>query len=174
MKKYYAGIGARQTPPNVLSVMRDLGTKLEEDGWILRSGGAKGADSAFEAGVRNPKSKEIFIPGRSFNGHYSNQQGVIDATQLASFEKALATVNQYHPAPDRLSPFARNLMARNAMQMQGIDMNTPSKLAVLWTPNAQTVGGTGQAMRMAGDLGIVIRNLADASTYKNVLKYLNT
>lgn len=172
--KHYAGIGARSTPQNILSLMQQLGTRLEADGWILRSGGARGADTAFERGVLNPANKEIYLPGRSFNNHYSNQQGVIDATQLQAFDDALNSVAQYHPAPDRLSPFARNLMARNAMQVMGADLQTPSKMVVAWTPGGEVVGGTGQALRMAGDLGIVIRNLGNPEVLRNIQRYLSS
>ena len=172
--KHYAGIGARATPPDVLAVMQDLGARLEQDGWKLRSGGARGADAAFERGVIDPTNKEIYLPGRSFNQRNSSQPGMIDATQLAAFDRALEAVFKYHPAPDRLSPFARNLMARNSMQMLGSDMQTPSKMVVAWTPGAASVGGTGQALRMAGDLGIVVRNLADPRTMNSVLKYLSS
>ena len=50
----YAGIGSRSTPPEVQAVMRTLANNLEYTGFTLRSGGAKGADSAFEHGVEKP------------------------------------------------------------------------------------------------------------------------
>ena len=58
MEYYYAGIGARKTPNHVLKYMELQGKLLAEKGYILRSGGAKGADSAFERGcdfVGGPK-----------------------------------------------------------------------------------------------------------------------
>jgi hypothetical protein len=48
--KFYTGVGSRKTPPHILKVMRQLATKLNSDGWVLRSGGADGADTAFEQG----------------------------------------------------------------------------------------------------------------------------
>jgi len=47
---YYAGIGSRSTPDNVLGIMEKLGIVLAKKGFILRSGGADGADKAFEKG----------------------------------------------------------------------------------------------------------------------------
>ena len=49
----YAGIGSRQTPAPVLEQMRSIGAAMAEAGWLLRSGAAQGADSAFEAGAAN-------------------------------------------------------------------------------------------------------------------------
>ena len=44
---YYTGIGARTTPNDVLKDMTNIASNLEQSGFILRSGGANGADSAF-------------------------------------------------------------------------------------------------------------------------------
>ena len=61
----YAGIGSRKTPVHILSKMRRVAERLEVRGYTLRSGGADGADTAFEEGC---KRKEIFLPQPGFNG----------------------------------------------------------------------------------------------------------
>jgi hypothetical protein len=169
---HYAGIGARATPPQVLKIMSQLASKLESMGYLLRSGGAAGADAAFERGVRNPAAKQIYLPSKSFNSRYADNISYIDATTLPNWNQAIATVNQFHPAPERLSDFARNLMARNAMQVLGSSMNQPAKMVVAWTPGGQTVGGTGQALRIAQAHGIPIRNLGDPNVLANVQTFL--
>jgi hypothetical protein len=170
--KIYAGIGARATPTEVLRLMTQLAGRMEQDGWRLRSGGARGADAAFETGVRDPANRSIYLPGRSFNGRVAGSGGYIDSTRLPGWEQALATVAEYHPAPDRLSEFARNLMARNAMQMLGPNMDRPADLVVAYTPGGAVQGGTGQALRMAGALGIPIRNLGDPAALASARRYL--
>ena len=45
----YAGIGARTTPASVLADMTVMAGWLARTGWTLSSGGASGADSAFES-----------------------------------------------------------------------------------------------------------------------------
>jgi hypothetical protein len=169
---YYAGIGARSTPPQILSVMTRLASKLEGMGYTLRSGGAAGADTAFERGVSNPLSKQIYLPSNSFNSRYADHISYIDSSKLPSWNQAIATVNQFHPAPERLSEFARSLMARNAMQLLGSNMNDPVKMVVAYTPGGQITGGTGQALRMAQTYGIPIRNLRDPQTLANVNAFL--
>lgn len=58
----YAGIGSRRTPPAILSMMEDVAEELARRGWFLRSGGAEGADLAFERGCdRAGGEKEIFL-----------------------------------------------------------------------------------------------------------------
>jgi hypothetical protein len=56
---YYAGIGSRTTPPEFQEYFSVLGQVLQNLGWTLRSGGADGADSAFEKYVTR---KEIYLP----------------------------------------------------------------------------------------------------------------
>ena len=48
--KVYAGIGSRETPDTVLAILEALATVLARAGFVLRSGGAPGADTACEAG----------------------------------------------------------------------------------------------------------------------------
>src|SRR5678815_2257413 len=77
---YYTGVGSRSTPPEVLAIMTKLAYRLEKNGLMLRSGGAEGADSAFERGVSEDENKEIFLPWRGFNG---NMSGLYPPTKYA-------------------------------------------------------------------------------------------
>ncbi len=70
MSKYYAGIGSRKTPPEMMSLMTDLAARLEEQGWILRSGGAIGADSAFQLGVKDPDNQRIYTTNSNRRGYH--------------------------------------------------------------------------------------------------------
>lgn len=156
MKRYYAGIGARKTPFPVLQFMEKVAEALEKQGWILRSGGAEGADSAFERGVKAMENKQIFRANQPI------------------CEAAFATVDRYHPSPDRLGTFPRRLMARNAYQVLGPDfgktgenLQPPSSMVICWTPDGcrrhserlYGTGGTGQAISIADDKGIKVFNL---------------
>jgi hypothetical protein len=73
MTIYFAGIGSRETPIDVLDIMQKLSIVFAKKGWILRSGHAPGADQAFEKGcdkVNGPK--EIYIPWKGFEGSTSD------------------------------------------------------------------------------------------------------
>ncbi len=63
MKIFYTGVGNRDTPHEYLEKMTVLASLLEKEGCILRSGGAEGADTAFENGVRSLYNKEIIFHG---------------------------------------------------------------------------------------------------------------
>lgn len=154
----YAGIGSRNTPAEVMIVMQHIAKVLEESGFTLRSGGASGADDAFEKGVRH--SKEIFIPWNGFNGRYHNQMGVYTGWPSTEIkQKAMDMAAKYHPNWGACSDGAKMLHARNMAQVLGMELNKPSKFVVCWTPNASGSGGTGQALRVAKALGIPIYDL---------------
>jgi len=162
-EKYYAGIGSRRTPIHVQALMTLIAYYLEKEGYILRSGGAKGADTAFEIGVVNPNNKIIYT-----------------ADQTVSKE-ATESVAKYHPSVHSLHPYAFKLMARNYCQIHGNTGETKSSSFVIcWTPDACTThssrtintGGTGQAISIASDSNIRIYNLADTTTYNNFIKWL--
>src|SRR5215217_6010795 len=67
---FYTGIGSRKTPRSVMNEMTEIARVLEEHGYILRSGGAGGADSAFEKGVKVHENAEIFLPWEGFEGRF--------------------------------------------------------------------------------------------------------
>lgn len=139
--------------------MKLIAARLEKEGWVLRSGGADGADSAFERGVFNPANKEIYLPGPSFNKRSAKNPGCIDATKLDSFDRALKTVKLFHPVPGKLSDKGRKLMARNAMQVLGAYLASPSKAVIAWTEDGKMKGGTSQAIRIANYHKIPVFNL---------------
>ena len=145
--------------------MQTLAATLEKESWVLRSGGADGADFYFERGVKDSSNKEIYLPSASFNGRYSLEPGCHNFSFLPGAQAALETVAKYHPAPSRLTPFAQKLMARNAMQVLGPDLQTPSCAVVCWTPGGRMEGGTSQAIRIALDHKIPVHNLGTPATY---------
>ena len=57
MPRFYAGIGARATPPEILNLMTRAAFALTKRGYVLRSGHAIGADSAFERGAGRERSR---------------------------------------------------------------------------------------------------------------------
>lgn len=147
---YYTGVGSRSTPPYICELMTNLGTLLESCGYILRSGGAQGADTAFERGVLCQTNKEIWLPWLGFNSNSSTNIPTQAAYDIA------ATV---HPVWDDLKETYRLLHARNIHQVLGENLNTPSNFLVCWTEDGKTVGGTATAIRLARRHDIPIINI---------------
>lgn len=166
--KYYAGIGSRGTPYLILILMTKIAEYYSKRDYVLRSGGAEGADLAFEKGADD--TKEIYIPWRKFNGSDS-QLYTVD-------EDALKLASEHHPAWDRLSMPVRKLMGRNAYQILGSDLDTPVEFVICWTPDCCTdgkdrtrkTGGTGLAISIASSLGIPVYNLADRETFNKFVE----
>lgn len=156
---YYAGIGSRKTPDTILADMRHIATVLEQQGYILRSGGADGADQAFEDGVNQSWNKEIILPWNGFNKKSTSRLGYTllpDRMVPAAMEMA----SQIHPAWDRCSSVARAFHARNMAQILGPWLDRPVEFVVCWTPKGETVGGTATAIRLAQQKNIPVINLA--------------
>lgn len=146
----YAGIGSRKTPYQTLTLMTKCARRLNELGFILRSGGASGADTAFELGVPDNK-KEIFLPWRRFN---DNPSHLYTPDPLA-----MEMARKFHPAWDKCSNAARKFHARNCHQVLGRDLNVPADFILCWTPEGKPVGGTGQALRLAAHWDIPVINM---------------
>lgn len=163
----YAGIGSRKAPPDILTVMKELGKDLSSLGLLLRSGGAPGADNAFESGCDtspNPQLKEIFLPWKEFNNHKSN----LYLPSPKAFERA----KEIHPNWKKCSIAAKKLHARNIHQILGKDLTSPVNLVVYWAleKNGVVQGGTATAVNLAKSLNIPTYNLID----KNIQDYLIT
>ena len=70
---------------------------------------------------------------------------------------------EYHPNWEMLGDVGRHFMGRNMYQVLGADLKTPTGFIICWTPGGKTVGGTGQAIRVAKDHNIPIFNLGSMS-----------
>ena len=156
----YTGVGSRKTPTNVLDLMIDIAYYLRICLKLtLRSGGAIGADRAFEKGAGN--LKEI----------YTIKEATEEGRRIASM---------FHPAWNKCSEFAKDLHGRNSFQVLGKDLKTPSKFLICWTPDGcishstrtYITGGTGTAISIADAYNIPIHNLKNEETFNMWTKYV--
>ncbi len=152
----YTGIGSRETPADVLATMTKIARYLADKGYTLRSGGARGADTAFEQGAG--ELKEIYLPDF---GEFEKVARPSTIDLSAKWNEARAIARRIHPAWQRLGGYARVLHLRNVFQVVGADLNTPSQFVVFWAPEAegQIFGGTRTAVVYARELGIPTFNL---------------
>lgn len=166
-----AGLGSRETPEVVLEAMYAWGMRLARAGWLMRSGGAPGADTAWEDGARAVGGKvEIYLPWGGFSGRTADpDNGVFDASKLPKAQEARALAAQHHPAWGRLRFGARTLHCRNMFPVLGRDLDDPVDIVLCYAPNpvcndqgycVNAKGGTGQAIRAAAARGIPVLNAA--------------
>lgn len=152
--KYYAGIGSRETPEDVLNYMARVGRGLERKGYRLRSGGAQGADKAFERDLK------------------LNRQEIFLATGYIPMWTEVFT-KYFHPAPQHLKDYSLKLMNRNALQILGLNGDTPVDFVVCWTKDGKASGGTGHAIRIAEFYDIPVFNLKDIDAKKALKEFIN-
>ncbi len=163
----YAGIGSRATPPSVLRFMTAVSLTLAKAGYTLRSGGAEGADEAFEFGSAGWPS-QIFVPWPGFARRITIGAQVHVVTESPHYPLALEIAEHHHPAWHHCKPGARKLHARNVMQILGPEVNQPSDFVLCWTADGKASGGTGQALRIAAACGVEVFNLQRPDHAQNV------
>ena len=144
----YAGIGSRGTPEHILSAMTEVAKELSKLGYILNTGDAIGADSAFTEGAPD------------------DMRRVFSAYHATNLTRSIA--KEIHPNWDALinkGEYAANLMARNTNQIFGAELNLPVDFVIFWAEESSNPlrpeGGTGQAVEMARRKGIPTINMVD-------------
>lgn len=179
--KAYAGIGSRKTPTDVLTIMVGIGKYMADKGYLLRSGGAIGADKAFELGCDKVGGrKEIFTP----------ETFVREPMHIQDIAREIAA--KYHPNWKNMSGWAKRLHARNAQQILGKELKDPVHCVICWTPDgcknhmqrSIKTGGTGTAISIASMMvdrdikyqkkSIPVINLKDSTTWNNVVRRLSS
>lgn len=175
--KYYTGIGSRSTPKEILAIMFDLAAMLANKNFTVRSGGAEGADTAFEQGCDSVRgSKEIYLPWKNFNKNTSPLYSPTDSDLTTIIASEIIG-----PAWKYLKRPAQLLMCRNVQQVFGKKVDKPTKFIVCWTPDGceseeqytKQTGGTGLAITAASRFGIPVFNFGGADvihTLERIIK----
>lgn len=170
---FYTGIGARQTPKDIIDLMIIIAAEFANEGYTLRSGGANGADSAFESGCDSVDGKkEIYLPWKRFNKNpsklYKIPPNVYEIAEMV-----------YRAKWNKLSGSVQSLMARNIQQVSGYDaLCDHSAFVLCWTPDGcetviqrnKATGGTGQAIAYADAIKIPVINLANEGAIQKLKK----
>lgn len=185
--KYYTGIGSRETPKPILKLMKDIAFKLCEKGYVLRSGAAPGADTAFEDGAKAwdaetsdgfncPILAQIYIPWQSFtkyDEYYKDWYKVLD--RMSTNVSAYKLAESLHPAWDKCSLGAKALHARNTFQVLGPLLNNPSSFLICWAKvdkDGNITGGTATAWKLAQMNGVPCFNLFNEDDKQRLIKFV--
>lgn len=174
---FYAGIGSRETPAEVQTQMERVAGILAERGYTLRSGGAEGADQAFERGAAKKEIFQGMIPTgerekRIAHEIHPDLKAAMEASKSRKVKAKLeagATLSEAEKSGERSAWAVENLMARNTNQVFGKNLDTPVDFVLAWTRNGEesfaqrtaSTGGTGQAIELASRKGIPVINLAN-------------
>lgn len=175
MPRYYAGIGSRKTPQDIMVLEAQIATKLDSLGFILRSGGAEGSDKAFERGSTNYLSYRVDYYVVVVN----NTPTKLPYSEWASNEARVIAAS-VHPAWSKCDEYARKLHTRNVFQILGLQLNNPVEFVICWTPEGEITesdfsirtGGTATALRLAFQHDIPVYNLAYKPHYELLVEWL--
>lgn len=141
-------------------LMRDFASRIAEEGYTLRSGGADGSDKAFQAGAEN---KEVFRSNDAEDWAYDEVKTCLP-TDRSNF--------------DNWKPYVKGLLARNMMQVLGRNGDQPVSFVLCYAPSFEytdsSAGGTGYAIRCAIKHKIPVINLYDEKNVERVKEYLGS
>lgn len=176
----YAGIGSRETSIDIQKEMYKIAKELESLGYVGQSGGAPGADKAFE-GANQPWEKEdgTIAGTKEFTKSKANvtkwarySDGKNTSSKFVVFkasdsnDKVRNIAKEIHPKKQDLSDKdGLDLHARNTFQVFGKNLDTPVDFVLFYAQeqkdSIRPKGGTGQAVEMARLKGIPTINMAD-------------
>lgn len=175
---HYTGIGSRKTPPDILLLMEDIAKELCLSGFELYSGGAEGADRAFEKGAisgffneenKQTKVATIFIPWEGHSSPISSTCTIYLVPGDDRFDEAAEEISDIVPWFDSMSYGAKKRHARNVWQVLGASKQCRSQFVVYWTPGdpkGGPTGGTRTAVLLAQRYGIPTYHVGDPEQLK--------
>lgn len=153
--KFYTGVGSRETPDTICKIMTTTAKWLELHGYTLRSGGAIGADYAFEIG----SSKPIIYSISTTHKPKSGKPSVVPCLEAYRDLAKLCCLHYKHMN----SQYARDLHTRNICQVIGHDPSViiKSDFLICYTAGGGYVGGTTTAIRCAERFDVPIFNFGN-------------
>lgn len=161
--RYYAGIGARNTPRSILDKMEAMGRRMCASGYVLRSGHAFGADRAFEKGANGNAEICLPWPGYGVNPYKGDPgmeiQGVylgLDPLEGWQFMKQLNIVSEdFNPSESIKKLHGRNFWIITGGYHNGSPVS-PVDQVLYWSTGG---GGTKVALDIATYFGIPVNKI---------------
>lgn len=187
-KGWYAGVGSRETPEEILALMYRLSQALYAQGYALSSGDAEGADTAFyEGAVSSPHYHQlgarIYLAwngvGKEGKKRYHDPKNYFyDASQFPTWETATSIALEARGSWEGLGRGGIAMHTRNVFQIMGADLTSPVSSIIYWgKPVGKTEkvkGGTNTALQLAIKCGVKNRiNLNTDEGMERATKFLD-
>ncbi len=173
--KSYTGIGSRDASELAMKMGSSLGRRFARLGFILRSGAARGMDTAFESGCNLAHGrKEIYLPFSGFNQRIPSGNPLQRVLAVGENPLAEEEARNIHPNWAACSRFARQAHTRSVCQVLGEDLKSPSTFVVAWTPTGQDTGGSRTALVLARERDIPVYNLYKLDERLELKEYLES
>jgi len=188
---YYTGVGSRDITKEEYDLLSTIASRMAELGYILRSGGAKGSDSAFQEGACriDQRLTEIWLPWENFN--IKLQEKYPDCTYnvfMSLYEYNIARKEfitlgiipwfdnmgekEAHLHKEGWIAPAKKLHARNYYQVTGKDCLSKVCIYAAEEVNGEVKGGTRSAVFLSRYYGIPTFNIRIKEQKEEVLKKL--
>lgn len=188
IRRYWTGVGSRNTPPDILLMMQLIGKVLTDLGYILRSGGAEGADTAFYAGCKLSDKFYEFTPEvfLSWDGmeaygkkwHHDPKEGFYDAHRYKTWQSANQIALLTRGSWERCGWGGQQHHTRNVFQVIGHSLTAPSDFLICWAPpvgkkTPWVRGGTVTAVKLAVQRKIEVFNLYHPEVFNRFVDFLD-
>ena len=178
--KYFTLIGSRNISSNEYNILLKISKILLTNGYIGRSGGARGSDSTlFDAHLKllmtNINSNvEIYLPFNNFNNLDENTEYCFLLDNMINAKKAYAMAKDVHPLGKSLSGIHLKFHARNCYQILGKSLSTPSNLVIYCSDEIckRVKGGTATAVNIARNWNVDTYNIRIESELNELLNRL--
>lgn len=163
-KLYYAGSGAINAPENIIRLMSDIASYMENKGYVLRSCGMEGSDTAFEFGVKSDKNRIIYTINDVI------QENIDMAYNIYPYQDRVVNGDKY--------------AGMKIIQSLGKCLTKPISLCIVWTESkAITLKESLKKYKTTGNCGILIGiceyykipiyNLAVNEHYNRIRRIIN-
>ena len=155
MSNSYTGVGSRETPDDILILMRRIGYVMAMKGISLRTGEAEGADHAFYKGVVDANDihgvkfkNEVFVAAAPKSHHYVNDVvNIFSGDSSFAIQEFRETAIMIRGSWDDLSYFGAMCHIRNVAQVLGGDGKSPSRGLICWAKPVNPIKATDSIMR---------------------------
>lgn len=179
-------IGSRETPPEFLELLRQVGKTLADRGLGLTSGDADGADLAGYEGfvssfTKLPGAARIYLPWENMrypSGRTRSSDGetFICPKNFPNYWKAFELAFQARGSFLGLGKGGIAMHVRNAYQVLQDDLRTPVQAVVCYAQTARkgsaVKGGTNTAYQIAINHHVPVWNLATPEGLERVREWI--
>lgn len=157
--KTYCATGNMEIGMKVKNILVEIGRVLALNGYTLRSGGAPGAESAFEEGCDSVGGKkEIYLP---FEGYNNKTTGVV--TDMTNEEEAIKIAQRYYLLWFKLSNKVKQMLTRYSWAVLGRNLDDPVDFVIAYIREDGKT--TEQVVRVANGSNITVYNIGSIYRY---------
>lgn len=184
-KGFYTGIGSRTTPLYIMYMLSEIAIILEQQGYVLRSGCAFGADAAVEDALIYPQNtSEIYIPNKTYpknaktnlKSNYIVPQDKFGNSSNSLYREAMRIIHSHGiigRSWENCKEYIMNFHNASIFQVLGLDLKTPSKFTIAYTANGEktpeetgiNTGGSTTAIHISYVYNVNVFNLGNDNDF---------